>query len=182
VVAGLAVWGKFSIRLKAVPTPLGRRFPEPISGDSDMTKPAKSLLTRRNVVAMSVGAAATGAMAASLSFTSGKFAAPKAVSWWDRPTVNLATAGANDWLAQVGSSFTLESEHGDLGVKLASVTTFPMVGTRPAGLRDRAFALNFSLSKGVLPTGDRIYTMNHSTGVLKMYFSDTDKVLLAVFN
>jgi hypothetical protein len=147
-----------------------------------MTKPAKSLVTRRNVVAMSVGAAATGAVAASLSFTAGPFASPATVSWWDRPSVDLATAGSSDWQAQVGSVFTLASERGNLTVKLAKVTVFPTVGVRPRGLRDRAFSLSFDLVSGTLPAGDRTYSMSHPAGALKMYFSATDKKLLSVFN
>jgi hypothetical protein len=147
-----------------------------------MTKPAKSLLTRRNVVAMSVGTMATGAIAASFSFTSAKFAAPTTLSWWDRPVVDLATAGSSDWLAKVGSVFTLEGERGNLTVKLAKVTLFPVVGVRPLGLRDRAFALNFDLVSGTLPAGDRTYAMSHPGGALKMFFAATDKKLLAVFN
>ena len=147
-----------------------------------MTKPAKSLVTRRNVVAMSVGAAATGAVAASFGFTSAKFAAPASLSWWDRPTVNLATAGSSDWSAQVGSVFALTGEHGVLTAKLAAVTMFPAVGVRPRGLRDRAFKLEFNLVSGALPAGDRIYSVSHPAGPLQMYFSATDKKLLAVFN
>jgi hypothetical protein len=147
-----------------------------------MTNAAKSLVTRRNVVAMSVGAAATGAIAASFSFTPAKFTAPATLSWWDRPTVDLATAGSSDWLAKVGSVFTLESELGNLTVKLAKVTLFPAAGVRPRGLRDRAFSLNFDLVAGALPEGDRIYSMSHPGGALKMFFAETDKKLLAVFN
>lgn len=147
-----------------------------------MTKAAKSLLTRRNVVAMSVGAAATGAIAASFSFTPAKFASSTTMSWWDRPTVDLATAGSGDWLAKVGSLFTLESERGNLTVKLANVTMFPSAGVRPRGLRDRAFALNFDLVGGALPEGDRTYSMTYPGGALKIFFAETDKKLLAVFN
>ncbi len=147
-----------------------------------MTKAAKSLVSRRNVVAMSVGAAATGAIAASLSFTPAKFAAPAKMSWWDRPTVDLATAGSSDWLAQVGSVFTLQSERGNLTVKLAKVTMFPAAGVRPRGLRDRAFSLSFDLVAGALPQGDRMYSLTHSGGDLKIYFGAAEKGLLAVFN
>jgi hypothetical protein len=148
-----------------------------------MTKPAQPLLSRRKAVAaLTVGGLATGAIAASqLSFTSTKFAT-KALSFWDRPTVDLATAGSSDWTAKVGSTFTLASERGNLDVKLAKVTTFPSVGTKPAGVRNPAFALAFDSLGGALPEGDRIYTLTHSGGALQVYFSDTDKVILAVFS
>jgi hypothetical protein len=149
-----------------------------------MTKPAQPLLSRRNAVAaLAVGGVATGAIAASkLSFTTPKFIVAKTMSWWQRPMVDLATAGSNDWLGQVGSIFTLASERGNVTVKLAKVTAFPAVGARPRGLRDRAFALAFEPIAGALPEGDRIYTLSHSSGDLKIYFADTDKNLLAVFN
>lgn len=149
-----------------------------------MTKPAQPLMSRRNAVAaLAVGGVASGAIAATqLGFTGGAFAAASPLSFWDRPTVDLATAGSSDWLAKVGSTFTLTSERGNLNVKLAKVTAFPAVGSRPRGLRDRAFALAFESIGGALPDGDRIYTLTHAGGTLKTYFSDVDKLLIAVFN
>ena len=149
-----------------------------------MTKPAQPLISRRNAVAaLTVGAVASGAYAAAkFNFTASKFAGAKSLSWWQRPSVDLATAGTTDWLAQVGKTFTLASEVGNLNVKLASVSLFPQAGARPRGLRDRAFALTFDAMGAALPEGDRIYTMNHPGGELKMFFGAADKALLAVFN
>lgn len=149
-----------------------------------MSKPTLPLLSRRNAVAaLAVGGVATGAVAASkLGFTVAKFAAPKTVSWWDRPAVDLATAGRNDWLSQVGSTFSLQSETGNVTMKLAKVTALPAPGARPRGLRDQAFALAFEPVGGAMPEGDRIYSMSHSGADLKVYFAESDKVLLAVFN
>ncbi len=149
-----------------------------------MTKPAQPLLSRRNAVAaLTVGGIATGAVAASkFGFTSGKFAAGKTLSWWERPAVDLATAGRNDWLGQVGSIFSLQSESGNVTMKLAKVTALPSAGVRPRGLRDQAFSIAFEAVGGTLPEGDRIYSMNHLGRDLKVYFAAADKVLLAVFN
>ena len=149
-----------------------------------MTKPAQPLLSRRKAVAaLAIGGVATGAFAASkFGFTAGKFSAPKVLSWWERPSVDLATAGRNDWLGQVGSTFSLQGESGNVTMKLAKVTAFPSAGARPRGLRDQAFSLAFQPVSGALPDGDRIYSVNHLGKDLKVYFSASDKVLLAVFN
>lgn len=149
-----------------------------------MTKPTQPLLSRRNAVAaLAVGGIATGAVAASkFGFTAGKFAAPKALSWWQRPSVDLATAGRNEWLGQVGSAFSLQSENGNVLMKLAKVTAMPSAGARPRGLRDQAFSLAFEPVTGAMPEGDRIYSMTHMDRDLKVYFAASDKVLLAVFN
>jgi len=149
-----------------------------------MTKPTQPLLSRRNAVAaLAVGGIATGAVAASkFGFTAGKFAAPKTLSWWDRPAVDLATAGRNDWLSEVGSTFSLQSETGNVTMKLAKVTAFPSAGARPRGLRDQAFSLAFEPVNGAMPQGDRIYAMSHAGADLKVFFAKSDKVLLAVFN
>ena len=149
-----------------------------------MTKPAQPLLSRRKAVAaLAIGGVATGAFAASkFGFTAGKFAAPKTLSWWQRPSVDLATAGRNDWLGQVGTDFALKGDTGDVTMRLAKVTALPSPGSRPRGLRDQAFALAFEPVSGKMPQGDRIYSVNHLGRDLSVYFSASDKVLLAVFN
>ena len=185
MVAGLAVWGVYSKRLEAKSsTPRGsrsrkNRIPESCHVQAHFA-PSVPPQCRRGP---GRGRVATGAVAASkLGFTVAKFAAPKTVSWWDRPAVDLATAGRNDWLSQVGSTFSLQSETGNVTMKLAKVTALPAPGARPRGLRDQAFALAFEPVGGAMPEGDRIYSISHSGADLKVYFAESDKVLLAVFD
>jgi hypothetical protein len=98
-------------------------------------------------------------------------------------TINLATAGYNDWLAQVGTTFT----GGGYSLKLAGIAPLLSTGVRPAGLRDRAFAANFDVAAGRTMAGDLIYTINHPQyGPLQVFLSATGSQtparMIAVFN
>jgi hypothetical protein len=98
-------------------------------------------------------------------------------------TVNLATAGYADWLAQVGTTFSTSGYN----LKLAGIAPLISSGARPAGLRDRAFALNFDVAAGRTMAGELIYTINHPQyGPLQLFLSatgpQTPSRMLAVLN
>lgn len=97
--------------------------------------------------------------------------------------VNLATAGYNDWLAQVGTTFSTSGYN----LKLIGVAPLISSGTRPAGLRDRAFALNFDVAAGRTMAGDLIYTLSQpQNGPLQLFLTGTGPQtpgrMLAVLN
>jgi uncharacterized protein DUF6916 len=143
------------------------------------------LSRRRMVVALGGAAVGVGALLAaplrSLITTKARELA-NAVPLLRR-TVNLATAGYDDWLAQVGSTFA----GGVYSLRLAGVAPLNSAGARPAGLRARAFALNFDLAGGRTMAGDLIYTISHPQyGPLQIFLSatgpQTPARMLAVFN
>lgn len=151
-----------------------------------MTREKSSRLSRRNLLAgLGFGVAAVGALATpalQLSWTRKPGARG---SWWDRQFTSLARAGADEWSRQIGSEFALA---GGLVARLAEVQPLRSPGQRPAGLRDRAFAVVFESAGGTLPPGDRIHDVSHpEAGAMKIYFSDcSDKCggrrLQAIFN
>jgi uncharacterized protein DUF6916 len=143
------------------------------------------LSRRRMVVALGTGVVAVGALLAApirnlIAATGRELVAAVPLP---RRTLNLATAGYDDWQAQVGSTFT----GGGYQLRLAGVAPLLSTGRRPAGLRDRAFALNFDLAAGRTMAGDLIYTINHPQyGPLQIFLSvtgpQTPSRMLAVFN
>ena len=135
-----------------------------------MTRENSSRLSRRKLLAgLGFGVAAVGAIAApalQLSWTRKPGATD---SWWDQQFTSLANAGADEWSRQVGAEFALG---GGVVAKLAEVTPLRSPGRRPAGLRDRAFAIVFESAGATLPPGDRILDVSHAAaGKLKIYFS-----------
>jgi hypothetical protein len=151
-----------------------------------MTRENSSLLSRRNLLAgLGFGVAAAGALATpalQLSWTR----KPEAKGdWWDRQVTSLSRAGMDEWSRHLGAEFALA---GGAVAKLAEVRPLASSGPRPAGLRDRAFALVFEAADGTLPAGDRILDVSHAeAGALKIYFSacsDTcgGRRLQAIFN
>lgn len=142
------------------------------------------LSRRRMVVALGGAAVTVGALFAaplrSLIEASGREPANTVPL---RRTINLATAGYADWLAQVGTTFA----GGGYNLKLTGVAPLLSTGVRPAGLRDRAFALNFDVAGGRTMAGDLIYTINHPQyGPLQVFLAvtgpQTPARMLAVFN
>jgi hypothetical protein len=101
-----------------------------------------------------------------------------------RRLLTLANAGYQEWLEQVGSTFTVA---GGNPVQLLGVEPLNSGGRRPSGLRDRAFLLNFGvLNRGTM-AGDLIYTIGHADyGTLRIFLSasgpGTPNRMLAVFN
>ncbi|HEX9946693.1 MAG TPA: hypothetical protein VGA98_04055 [Allosphingosinicella sp.] len=151
-----------------------------------MTREISSLLSRRNLLAgLGFGVAAVGALATpalQLSWT--RKPDPKG-DGWDRQFTSLARAGLDEWSRHIGAEFALA---GGVAARLAEVRALPSPGQRPAGLRDRAFAVVFESAGGTLPAGDRILDMAHAeAGALKVYFSACSDMcggrrLQAIFN
>ena len=142
-------------------------------------------LSRRHTLVALGGAAATAGvvLAASKTTLLGQSGGGSGSTTAARTTVNLATAGYDTWLAQVGTKFT----GGGYSLKLSGIAPLLSTGTRPAGLRDRAFALNFDVSGGLTMAGDLIYTINHPQyGPLQVFLSAAGPQLparmIAVFN
>lgn len=142
-------------------------------------------LSRRRVVALGGAAVAVGALLAAPFKAAILESARELVGALPlaKRTVNLATAGYADWLAQVGSTFA----GGGYSLRLVGITPLISTGARPAGLRDRAFALNFDVAGGRTMAGDLIYTINHPQyGPLQVFLSatgpQTPARMLAVFN
>lgn len=152
-----------------------------------MSRENSSLFSRRNILAgLGLGAASVGALAApalKLDWTR----KPGTKSWWDRPSVSLATAGMDEWTRHVGTEFSFAGQGGAVAARLAAVEPLNSKGKRPRGLRDRAFALVFESTGAALPAGDRIFDVSHSTGSSKMFLSAcgdkcTGRRLQAIFN
>jgi len=143
-------------------------------------------LTRRHTLVALGGAAVTaGAVLAAsrttlLSQGSGGSSTSTSAA---RTTVNLATANYDTWLAQVGTKFS----GGIYSLKLSGVAPLLSTGVRPAGLRDRAFALNFDVAGGQTMAGELIYTISHPQyGPLQIFLSAAGPTMparmIAVFN
>lgn len=143
-------------------------------------------LSRRNMVVLGGAAVAVGAVLAApfrAAIVESGRELVSAVPLLRRPP-NLATAGYEEWLAQVGTTF---GAGGGYSLRLAGVAPLLSSGARPAGLRDRAFALNFDVAAGRTMAGDLIYTISHPTyGPLQIFLSATGPTsrsrMIAVFN
>lgn len=101
-----------------------------------------------------------------------------------RRMFSLANAGYAEWMETVGSTF---SGGGGYAMRLIGVEALNSGGQRPAGLRDRAFALHFNVLNGDTMAGNLIYTVSHPEyGPLQMFLSPHDPAtpsrMLAVFN
>jgi hypothetical protein len=140
-------------------------------------------LTRRNMLIASGGAVAvlgagivpSGAAASPGSGRRGR-TSPGARS--------LASAGHDQWAAEVGSTFAVA---GAQGLALAEVRPLESPGPRPSGARDRAFVARFDVVGGSPIAGDRIYTVSHPRhGPFQMFVTaageDSPGRMHAVFN
>jgi hypothetical protein len=97
----------------------------------------------------------------------------------------LATAGYDDWMGVVGSSFSLG---GGSYIQLAGVRPLPTSGARPQGVRAQGFAAFFDPASGQSLAPDLIYTATHSQyGPMQIYLAGTSDPrtpgrMVAVFN
>ena len=100
-----------------------------------------------------------------------------------RRFLSLADAEADEWAAQVGSTFTVE---GGYQLNLAGVRPLSSPGPRPASVSRRsAFVAVFEVLDGRTMAGDLIYTLRHSQyGRLPVFLtvSENPGRMLAVFN
>ena len=148
----------------------------------------ESALTRRRMMLITGGAVAGAGALIAAPFREEIAATVRQVvtsTPLGRGLVSLATAGYDEWAAQVGSIFTL----GDgTRLTLAGVRAFPSTGLRPRGGRDRAFVALFDAAGGRSPAPDLIQTANHAQyGPLPLFLSATGDPrmpgrMLAVFN
>lgn len=137
-----------------------------------MNKQDKKLSRRSVIAGAAVGAAGLGA--ATVSALNKSWFTDDARgegSWWGRDHVALAQAGYEEWSRHVGSDFTLRTEAGAAGFKLAKVEPIASPGHRPQGTRSRGFMAVFEAPGGAKMAGDRIYPVEHPTGALDIYFS-----------
>jgi len=148
---------------------------------TDLTLSRRHTLVALGGAAVTAGAVLAASRTTLLGQSSGGSTSSTTTS---RTTVNLATAGYDTWLAQVGTKF---SSAGGYSLKLSGITALNSTGARPAGLRDRAFALTFDLAQGMTMAGDLIYTVSHPQyGPLQLFLSatgpQTPSRMLAVLN
>ena len=61
------------------------------------------------------------------------------------------------WQAAVGKSFRISSTAGSVAGKLVSVAGAPVVGARPASIRQQPFWLKFEFDSGYAAASDDIY-------------------------
>lgn len=151
-------------------------------------KNAGGKLSRRNILAGGGAALAAGALAATAFKTQivneargvleSKAGAPRPVA--------LATASYDDWLAKVGTMFSVG---GGTNLRLSGVRPLTSAGARPAGVaRAQAFLAVFDALAGARLAGDLIYTVaNPQLGPLSIFLSaspdpTTPARMLAVFN
>ncbi|HEV2817865.1 MAG TPA: hypothetical protein VGW40_11680 [Allosphingosinicella sp.] len=149
-----------------------------------MEKPSFRLSRRKVIFIVGGAATAVGALltAATRSLVDSQASSQTGGSA-SRTTVDLATAGYDTWLAQVGTKFSTAG----YDLKLVGIAPLLSTGARPAGLRDRAFALNFDVAAGRTMAGELIYTISHPQyGPLQLFLSatgpQTPSRMLAVLN
>lgn len=92
-----------------------------------------------------------------------------------RGMLSLATAGYDEWLTLVGSTFSLG---GRTSIQLAGVRPLPTLGTRPQGVRAQAFVALFdpvtAMARQVTIAPDLIYTATHNVyGPMPLYLAAT---------
>ena len=117
---------------------------------------SRAVLTRRNLLIASGGAVAVlGAGVAPAFAATNPGSEPRGR---DRVgTSPLASAGHDQWAAEVGSTFGIA---GAQGLALTEVRPLDSSGPRPAGGRDRAFVAKFDVVGGRI-AGDGIHTVSH---------------------
>jgi hypothetical protein len=149
-----------------------------------------SLFSRRRLL-MGLGGVAAGAVALMASPFRATIGTATRALVSSQPTLrgmflSLADGGYQDWLDQVGSTFSIG---GGTSMKLIGVTPFGTAGTRPASLsRDSAFIAKFDVQNGQTMAGDLIYTASNADyGAFQIFLSaSTDPAtrsrMTAVFN
>ena len=135
---------------------------------------AKFFLSRRGLIAALGGVATAGVLLAAT-----RFRAVIAVTVNNalrsqplaRPiTYSLANGTAEQWLEQVGSTFTVG---GGTSLKLIGISALSSPGPRPAQVsRSRAFIAKFDVQNGGTMAGDLIYTASHPRyGAFRIFLS-----------
>ena len=150
---------------------------------------ASELLSRRKLLAgLALGAGALGAVAApTLNRTWFKRDDRDGASRGNARLASLDRAHFEEWSRHVGTEFQVHGEAGVARVRLISVEPLPSKGLRPAGVaRKQAFLAKFAGSSA-LPAGNRIYSVLHGTGAMKIFLTAIDPGsatarLEAVFN
>lgn len=141
------------------------------------------IISRRTMIAGAGGAAAAAAVGIAGSDAVSDFASSlKGAPAKGGGNVALSSGGYADWLAQVGTNFTVSS--GQV-LRLSGVSAWPNNGPRPAGLRGQAFVARFDLRTGS-KLADKIHRVAHPTGgTFDIFLTNSEKKgakLLAVFN
>jgi hypothetical protein len=143
----------------------------------------ESVFSRRGLVVGMAGAAVAGTVAVQKSGGAEAFARLLRPHGQGRPGAWLAKATSDDWALQIGSTFTAHSGH---VLKLIDVQRFPQKGTRPKGLRDRAFVARFDVVKGGKMPGNTVYRVNHKRGPFNLFLDAENPTrvrrMTAVFN
>ena len=153
-----------------------------------MSGTAKSRHSRRSILAgLAVGGAGVGA--AAMAFGGGRLAplVADSESWWVAPPVDLQTANASAWLANVGEIFEFSGPEDGGDYRLVEVTPMQSAGDRPFDVsRQRAFAAVFEASGTSVAQGNRTYTVKNGGQSLELFFAIADPAtgtrLVAVFN
>lgn len=84
-----------------------------------------------------------------------------------RGFLSLADGTYEEWLSEVGASFSLG---GGTAIRLVGVRALPSSGARPQGVRAQGFAAFFDPAGGQTLAPDLIYTANHAAyGPLPLY-------------
>ena len=102
-----------------------------------------------------------------------------------RSLINLGDASYEEWLNEVGATFTLG---GNTNMLLVGVRALPTSGARPSNVRQQGFAAFFEPMNSQSVAPNLIYTVYHSSyGAMLLYLggsSDpaTPRRMVAVFN
>jgi hypothetical protein len=117
-----------------------------------------SLSRRRLLVgAGACGAVALGALAATKTSLVSADSKESGSTTSTAPPASLATAEMEAWIAEVGSTFRAAGQR----LRLSGVQPLPLVGDRPAALRDRPFIAVLDGQSGSALAGDLIYAITH---------------------
>ncbi|HMC91921.1 MAG TPA: hypothetical protein VKI45_05610 [Allosphingosinicella sp.] len=135
-----------------------------------------SHIGRRSLIAGAAAAAGLSALA-----TPGRAAKLATTPQRDR---GLATGGAEDWQAAVGTVFAADTGEGRVPLRLVSVERFASGPARPQALaRDHGFTLTFETLAGAMPSGARPYRLSsRSFQPVHVFFSSGEKQPTAIFN
>jgi hypothetical protein len=92
-----------------------------------------------------------------------------------RGMLSLATATYDEWLTQVGSTFSLGARN---SIQLVGVRPLPTSGARPQGVRGQGFVALFdpvtAMARQATIAPDLIYTATHPTyGPMPLFLSAT---------
>jgi hypothetical protein len=139
----------------------GQRSNTPLPLGELQMKDTRSSLSRRHMLIASGGAVAVFGAAIAVPARASASPGPRGRS--RTPGLlpgarSLATAGHDEWAAQVGSTFAIA---GAQGLALTAVRPLHSSGRRPAGARGTAFVAQFDLLGAGPIAGDRIYTVSH---------------------